>query len=258
MTEEKIEEVKEVETSSEETATENVEQPQESKLKQRRKKFRARLRSGWADFKSFINKGNALDLAIGVVIGTAFTAIVTAFSNVLLSFCTWGVPGGLSGLVTILPAANSAQAGLEGVGQFFDSTNLYSLSYIYAEIEAIDFDTALDTIKESYTLYGTTYVYNGASVIDWGSIITALISFIIIAIVLFVILRVATSVSKRRKAYLEKIKEAYYKKHPDERPVKVPEEVQPTELEVLLQIKDLLAKQQGISETTTDDKKPSN
>ena len=31
-----------------------------------------------AEFKEFINRGNVLDLAVGVVIGGAFTAIITA------------------------------------------------------------------------------------------------------------------------------------------------------------------------------------
>ena len=33
------------------------------------------------EFKEFINQGNAMDLAIGVVIGTAFSAIVTSLVN---------------------------------------------------------------------------------------------------------------------------------------------------------------------------------
>ena len=62
----------------------------------------------WSDFKKFITKGNVVvDMAVGVIIGGAFNAIVTALVNILLSVCTWGVPGGLKGLVTVLPAANS-------------------------------------------------------------------------------------------------------------------------------------------------------
>ncbi len=32
----------------------------------------------WSDFKKFAFKGNVLDLAVAVVLGTAFTAVVTA------------------------------------------------------------------------------------------------------------------------------------------------------------------------------------
>lgn len=37
------------------------------------------------EFKAFINKGNALSLAIGVIIGAAFTAIVTAINKQVIS-----------------------------------------------------------------------------------------------------------------------------------------------------------------------------
>ena len=33
------------------------------------------------DFKKFLLRGNVIDLAVAVVIGAAFTAIVTAFSD---------------------------------------------------------------------------------------------------------------------------------------------------------------------------------
>lgn len=35
------------------------------------------------EFKEFIMRGNVLDMAVGIVIGAAFTPIVTAFTNVL-------------------------------------------------------------------------------------------------------------------------------------------------------------------------------
>ncbi|MDP2775290.1 MAG: MscL family protein [Nocardioides sp.] len=36
-------------------------------------------------FKNFILRGNLVDLAVAVIIGTAFTAVVTAFTGMLLS-----------------------------------------------------------------------------------------------------------------------------------------------------------------------------
>lgn len=32
----------------------------------------------WFEFKEFISRGNVIDLAVGVIIGTAFTAIVNS------------------------------------------------------------------------------------------------------------------------------------------------------------------------------------
>lgn len=38
----------------------------------------------WKEFKEFITKGNVLDLAVAVIMGASFTAIVNAFINNLL------------------------------------------------------------------------------------------------------------------------------------------------------------------------------
>ena len=41
----------------------------------------------WKGFKNFISRGNILDLAVGVIIGTAFTAIINALVNgVIMQF----------------------------------------------------------------------------------------------------------------------------------------------------------------------------
>ena len=49
------------------------------------------------EFKEFIDKGNAMDMAVGVVVGGAFTAIVTSLTsdiiNPLISLVTGGAPG---------------------------------------------------------------------------------------------------------------------------------------------------------------------
>ncbi len=39
------------------------------------------MKKFFADFKAFITKGNIVDMAVGVVIGTAFSAIVTSLVN---------------------------------------------------------------------------------------------------------------------------------------------------------------------------------
>ena len=35
----------------------------------------------WQEFRAFISRGNVIDLAVGVIIGAAFTAIVTSLVN---------------------------------------------------------------------------------------------------------------------------------------------------------------------------------
>lgn len=37
------------------------------------------------EFKEFINRGNVIDLAVGVIIGGAFTAIVTALTTSIIN-----------------------------------------------------------------------------------------------------------------------------------------------------------------------------
>jgi len=172
------------------------------------------------DFKAFISRGNILDMAVGVVIGNAFGAIVTALVNILLSVCLWGVPGGLKGLVTVLPAANNVQKGMNtgiGLGQKFAAADLQKLGEALAkanypalnpETDAAAWTTAVEgaksTILSKYTLHGTTYTYNMSAVIDWGAFINAVISFLIIALVLFIIVRTANKAAAKRNEFKEK------------------------------------------------------
>ena len=56
----------------------------EKKLaKQKEKKKKKKL--FWADFKKFIARGNVVDMAIGVAVASAFTAITKAFTNGFIS-----------------------------------------------------------------------------------------------------------------------------------------------------------------------------
>ena len=208
----------------------------------------------WNEFKEFINKGNAFMLAVGVVIGGAFSAIVTAFVNMLMSLATWPVPGGLAGLVTPLKALTDAQKGLGagahldiGIGQSFGvselgdkaadlATKLYGAGY--SDVQYVD---AKNTLTSNYTIYGKTYYYNQTALINWGALINAVIAFIIIALVLFIIVKVISSAAAKKAELEAKVREQYYEKHPEERPVEpepgVPE---PTEVELLKEIRDAL------------------
>lgn len=55
------------------------------------------------EFEEFINRGNVMDLAVGVIIGGAFTSIVTSLTdniiNPLISVIAGGGAGEISGLV---------------------------------------------------------------------------------------------------------------------------------------------------------------
>ncbi len=57
-------------------------------------------------FKDFIMRGNVVDLAVGIVIGAAFTAVVTAFTNAFLK-----------PLIQLMGGDTSAKAGRWMVGE---------------------------------------------------------------------------------------------------------------------------------------------
>ncbi len=190
------------------------------------KKFKKTTKGLWKEFKTFITRGNVLDMAVGVIMGSAFGAIVTALVNILLSVCTWTVPGGIKGLVTILPAVNSAQAGVQGIGQQFEASQLSDMTVIFAKSNGITistddaaaFATWQTNLLTKYTLHGTTYYYNGSAIIDWGTFINAIISFLIIALVLFLIVKIATILKAKNEEFKNKELEAYYERHPEESP----------------------------------------
>ena len=191
-------------------------------------------KSLWQEFKEFINKGNAFMLAVGVVIGGAFNAIVTALVNILMSVATWGVPGGLKGLVTVLPALNEAQKGFRpdlGIGQSFAKGDLQEMARAlavdtYGEDKVNELPTLIENAKTTltgqYELHGLTYTYKMSAVIDWGTFINAVIAFIIIAITLFIIVKVTVVLSKKREEAKAKL-EAKVKKE-EEAPAEEPAE----------------------------------
>ncbi len=161
----------------------------------------------WHDFKKFITRGNVLDMAVGVIIGTAFGAIVTAFTNMLLSVATWGVPGGLSGLVTVLPPVNATQSGFANITLSTGATlsSSYTSSDWLSLLSSLPVSEA-DSIRGLYNSYGGIYYYSGLAIINWGALINAIITFVIIALVLFVIIKVASALQRRTQALAEKLK----------------------------------------------------
>lgn len=70
-------------------------------------------KSFFTEFKEFISKGNVLDMAVGVIIATAFGKITTSLVNdVLLPFIGWLFGGmDLSKLNIVLRAAETDAAG---------------------------------------------------------------------------------------------------------------------------------------------------
>ena len=167
-----------------------------------------KMKKFFSDFKKFITRGNIVDLAIGVIIGGAFSAIVTALTNKIL-----------------MPIINLIVYACTG-GQ---SVNL--ISVLNGQPYLVD--------------DGGKMVVNPECIfIDWGAFIEAVINFLLIAVVLFIIIKVINSINDKKAALDAKRLEVYYQKHPEERPAPVePGAPVPTELDVLNEIRDLLKEQ---------------
>lgn len=109
-----------------------------------------KIKQFFKDFKKFINRGNVVDMAIGVIVASAFTAIVTALTNKIIMPCiNWLLSLGGAGL-----------------------------------------DSAYTFLKTAYLEDGVTIDLANSIYIDWGAFITAILNFILIALVLFTVLRI--------------------------------------------------------------------
>jgi large conductance mechanosensitive channel len=64
----------------------------------------------WHDFKTFAFKGNAFDLAVGVIIGAAFSKIVDSIVNHLFMPIVGAIFGGLNFDNYFLPLASTVTA----------------------------------------------------------------------------------------------------------------------------------------------------
>ena len=107
-----------------------------------------------SEFKTFITRGNVVDLAVGVIIGGAFTAIVNGLSDYILK-----------------PLINALLFLILGKGSLENIYTFLHQETMVAEGGA----TVVDLANSIY--------------IDWGAFISAIINFFIIAIVLFVIVK---------------------------------------------------------------------
>ncbi|MFN0116094.1 MAG: large conductance mechanosensitive channel protein MscL [Paracoccaceae bacterium] len=136
------------------------------------------------EFRDFIAKGNVMDLAVGIIIGAAFTAIVSSLVADLINPIIGFVTGGI------------------------DFSNLF------VNLGEGDF-ASLAAARDA-----------GAPVFAYGAFLTAVINFLIIAFVVFMLVKA-----------VNKIKDAAVKKE-----AAAPAPAGPSELDVLMQIRDALKK----------------
>ena len=138
------------------------------------------------EFKDFIARGNVVDMAVGIIIGAAFTAIVSSMVGDLIN-----------------PIIALLTGGIDFSGWFY-ALNGESYASLTAATEA------------------------GAPVFAIGNFVMAVINFLIIAFVVFLLVKM-----------VNRIKEAAVKKE-EAKAEEAP--AGPTELEVLLEIRNALKK----------------
>ena len=107
------------------------------------------------EFKEFISRGNVLDMAVGIIVGGAFTAIITALVN-----------GVLTPLLQVIGVNES------GFG-------------------------ALQVVLKEATVDASGAVVSEAIVLDFGVVISAVITFLLTAFVLFLIVKTVNTIRSR-------------------------------------------------------------
>lgn len=141
----------------------------------------------FGEFKEFITRGNVLDMAVGVIIGGAFTAIVTALTS-----------GILQPIINYLIGLMLGDASLEKARTILGKT-----VYMSVEVEPGVFEQQIDWAKTNF--------------IDWGSFIGAIINFLLVALILFLIIKAINRAHQAGVAAKEKAEAAAKKKEEEEK-----------------------------------------
>ena len=126
------------------------------------------IQSFVGEYKKFVNRGNVVDMAVGVIVGGAFTAIVTAMSGSILQ-----------------PIVNFA------LSEWFGNAHL---------------DGLYTMLKESYAEDGTLDLAQSIY-IDWSTLINAIIHFMLVALVLFCILRTINRIREEYQEFSSKARQ---------------------------------------------------
>ena len=118
------------------------------------------MKKFFEEFKKFITRGNIVDMAVGVIVGSSFTAIVNGLSNYILK-----------PFINLLLYFIMGKDGLD---------KIYTIL-----VRAYDAEGNLDLSQSIY--------------IDWGSFISAVINFFLVAFVLFSIVKIINKVREGGK-----------------------------------------------------------
>ena len=130
----------------------------------------------FGEFTTFINRGNAIDLAVGIVIGAAFTSIVSSIVNDII--------GPILGLAVGTQLSEATVV----IGHNANASQPHRWSY-----------KTRDEAKS-----------DGAVTINYGNVIQQCINFLIIGIIVFVLVKFVNGLRPRKKKEDEKSTDCTY------------------------------------------------
>lgn len=107
------------------------------------------------EFRDFIAKGNVMDMAVGIIVGAAFTAIVTSMVGDIINPVIGIITGGTD----------------------------FSGNYLVLNGVELAPGTSLNAARDA-----------GANVFAWGSFLSAIINFFIIAFVVFLLVKMVNRI----------------------------------------------------------------
>lgn len=142
------------------------------------KETEEKMKKFFAEFKKFIARGNVMDMAVGMIVGAAFTAIVTALSdgilkpiiNMIIYFCCGGDQDALAKMYTPLVKVWQVDAGGNEL------------------VGVLDMDKSI--------------------LIDWGAFLSSVINFLLVAIVLFSIVKVFNAAREASETTIKKLSDS--------------------------------------------------
>lgn len=127
------------------------------------------MKKFWEEFKKFIKRGNVVDMAVGVAVASAFTAIVNAFTK---------------GFISPLLALLTGESELE-------------------ELKWILRPEITEVVDEVET------VVQAEVAILWGAFVQAIINFLIIALALFTVVKVVSALRERAERISKNVRNRF-------------------------------------------------
>ena len=130
------------------------------------------MKKFFGEFKKFITRGTVIDMAVGVIVGSSFTAVVNGLCNYILKPLTnW--------LLALVLSKDTL-------------SELYTVLHPAYKLD----DGGVEILDLANSIY-----------IDWGAFINAIINFLLIAFVLFTIVKIINKVRESQEAISDKFDE---------------------------------------------------